>query len=255
MKRIRAFGCSLTQQHHWKYLMNSLTDLDLKSYAIGSQGNDIQFAQYMNAVHDGDILKDDIIIWQLTSTARRMANKSNKKLDIRPGTNQVEGHGNGGWLDMENIFCPGTRISGVVSPIRRNSGTLDTNPKDTSLKQYMEWMEINNTGLSVYDTLLQLNGVKRDNDKLLVVFGWQDIFSTLHMDKPGKILMLEAIKYLEKQGIDYIEESIIDYSKRLYPHKKGLTQWHPPQEGYKSFTENCLLPKLKKLKWIGYEKN
>ena len=142
MKRIRAFGCSLTQQHHWKYL--DIEEIDLKSYAIGSQGNDVQFAQYMNAVHDGDILKDDIIIWQLTNEYRRMVNKPNiDKLLIAEGANTVDEKGY--WLDMKNMFCPNKRIQGVE---RRQSfpkkwiNLTKNEEKERVLAEY-QWNKIN----------------------------------------------------------------------------------------------------------------
>ncbi|SVD45263.1 uncharacterized protein METZ01_LOCUS398117 [marine metagenome] len=239
MKRIRAFGCSLTQQHHWKYL--DIEEIDLKSYAIGSQGNDVQFAQYMNAVHDGDILKDDIIIWQLTNEYRRMVNKPNiDKLLIAEGANTVDEKGY--WLDMKNMFCPNKRIQGVVRG--HYSLTRDKphkNEREERLLAEYQWNKINQTGLPIYEMLLQLNGVKRDNDKLLVMFGWNDMFAWDGLNE-------NVFKYLKKQGIDYIEESI--YNWVLDQGYKIDNTNHPPQNGYQAYTNNVLSPKLKQLKWL-----
>ena len=252
MKRIRAFGCSLTQQHHWKYL--DTEEIDLKSYAIGSQGNDVQFAQYMNAVHDGDILKDDIIIWQLTDEYRRMVNKPNidKLRRNSDGSNTLTG--NGHWFDMKNIFYPDKRIQGVERrqylPTRDNSHKNEE--KERLLAEY-QWRKINQTGLPIYEMLLQLNGVKRNNDKLLVMFGWNDMFGEYYKFISQTDMAIEevpenVIKYLKKQGIDYIEESI--YNWVLDQGYKLDSTNHPLQDGYQAYTNNVLSPKLKQLKWL-----
>ncbi len=257
MKRIRAFGCSLTQQHHWKYL--DTEEIDLKSYAIGSQGNDVQFAQYMNAVHDGDILKDDIIIWQLTDEYRRMVN-------MPPNIDKLRRDAEGAntlaekeyWLrcsiDMKNIFYPDKRIQGVerrqYSPIRDKPHKNEE--KERLLAEY-QWRKINQTGLPIYEMLLQLNGVKRNNDKLLVMFGWNDMFDEHYKFISQTDMAIEevpenVIKYLKKQGIDYIEESI--YNWVLGQGYKLDSTNHPLQDGYQAYTNNVLSPKLKQLKWL-----
>ena len=254
MKRIRAFGCSLTQQHHWKYLR--IKEIDLKSYAIGSQGNDVQFAQYMNAVHDGDILKDDVIIWQLTNPYRRMVNMPNTdKLPIHEGANVDNSGwastvaGKGYWLDMKNIFCSDNpyyhqrRIQGVVRNHHSlNPGESPDKPGALSKAEY-NWYQENDTGLPVYEMLLQLNGVKRDNDKLLVIFGWKEMMG---WDKNNS--NENVIKYLKKQGIDYIEEPINDW---VQDQGYKLDDFHHPnQKGYQAYTNNVLSQKLRQLKWL-----
>ena len=86
MRRIRAFGCSLTQQHHWKYLVKNFSNdlngqeegftewkqgnIHLTDYSFSGCGNDIQHIQYANEVYYENILKDDIILWQLSSPDR-----------------------------------------------------------------------------------------------------------------------------------------------------------------------------------------
>ena len=114
--------------------------------------------------------------------------------------------------------------------------------------------ELSNT--TTYNTLWQLNGIKRNNDKLLVMFGWDSCFERgINQDERVNINETteknEIIKFLKEHDIDYIEESILGWSTRHKFFKKGINDdIHPPQEGYKSFTEECLLPKLKKLKWL-----
>jgi len=232
MNRIRTFGCSLTAYHNWQYLVKkhphggrtadpdvprsqqktgneshpiewSHGGIHLTDYSRAGYGNDIQHIQYANEVYYKNISKDDIIIWQLSSTNRIATENeisSSKKGDIR----------------VENIF------SGKEFNLARCDNIYNS--------------------YSTYSTLWQLNGVKRNNDKLLVIFGWDFVFP------PEK---KEIINFLKEHDIDYIEESILGWSTRHEFFKKGnKNNLHPPQEGYKSFTEGCLLPKLNKLKWL-----
>jgi len=229
MNRIRTFGCSMTSYHNWQYLVKNhpwdgkTSDPDgdkkclgnkdypvewihdgihLTDYSIAGWGNDIQHIQYANEVYYNNISKDDIIIWQLSSTNR---------IAIE---NEISGSTNDD-IRVENIF------SGEEFNL-----TLNNN--------------IHNS-YSTYSTLWQLNGVKRNNDKLLVIFGWDFIYPE---EKK------EIINFLKEHDIDYIEESIVNWTRRHKFFKKDKDKFHPPQEGYKSFTEGCLLPKLNKLKWL-----
>ena len=232
MNRIRAFGCSLTSYHNWQYLVtkhfyngrNSDPEGDnnwngdelehpiewthdkihLTDYSIPGAGNDTQHIQYANEVYYGNILKDDIILWQLSSP-NRIASRNH-------GSERSH-------LVVHNVF------NGEEINIITKSTPSDLFPITTT-----------------YNTLWQLNGVKRNNDKLLVMFGWDGCFDNSEKN--------EIMKFLKDHGIDYVEESILEWTRRHKFFKKNTDDIHPSQEGYKSFTEDCLLPKLKKLKWL-----
>ena len=177
--------------------------IHLTDYSRAGYGNDIQHIQYANEVYYKNISKDDIIIWQLSST-NRIATE-----------NEISSSKNGD-IRVENIF------SGKEVNLTRCDNIYNS--------------------YSTYSTLWQLNGVKRNNDKLLVIFGWDFVFPS---EKK------EIINFLKEHDIDYIEESILGWSTRHEFFKKvNKYDLHPPQEGYKSFTEGCVLPKLNKLKWL-----
>ena len=85
------------------------------------------------------------------------------------------------------------------------------------------------------------NAVKRNNDKLLVIFGWD--FHKSYEEK-------EIVNFLKEHDIDYIEESIHTWTTRHnFVNKDKTNNLHPPQEGHKAFTEDVLIRKLNKLKW------
>jgi len=237
--RIHTFGCSLTHQHNWRYLVKNndpttfyyqkethympicngihshihwkKDDIHLTDYSMSGWGNDIQHIRYANEVYYNNISKDDIILWQISSPDRVAVITEDSSLYINRFHNVFTG---------EDINLVNTK-------------------------------ELSNT--TTYNTLWQLNGIKRNNDKLLVIFGWDSCFERgINQDETINEISEknEIMKFLKEHDIDYIEESILGWSTRhkfLKPHRADI---HPPQEGYKSFTEECLLPKLKKLKWL-----
>ena len=226
MKRIKAFGCSLTAQHHWKYI-NSLVDLE--SYAICGGSNDMQLIQYVNEVHYNHILKDDIIVWQITNPQRKIVDIRNLPSTITATTDE---HGHlsheHGYLDVENIFDTTKRIEGleynVGAPTRRLPAS-----------------SLIFTDVGLYSILAQLNGVKRDNNKLLVLFGWDGVFTSTD----EKRLVME---FLKTKQIDFIEDSIYDWS--LSQGHETTSTNHPCEDGYKAYAHDVLVPKLKDLDWI-----
>ena len=220
MNKIHAFGCSLTAQHSWAYLVEpevfipdddwyditewAQGEFSVRSYAINNGSNDMQVISYGNEVHKNNIDTDDIVIWQLTGPGRYGVRKI--------GANSDDCRDSGVLVD-ENIYT-GNGIRMINKP---NIDTDYTN---------------------LYGILWCLNGVKRRNTKTLVVFGWDDA-----LYKKDRV-----VQFLKENDIDYIEESIYEYSTRK-GHPTKLSN-HPMREGYKDFTQNKLLPKLKELDWL-----
>ena len=239
MKRIRAFGCSLTAQHHWKYMFCDVIDyngnirvscndeIELQSYAIGSGSNDMQLVQYMNEVYHGNILSDDIIVWQITNPYRRLVHINNISGPLNRDSNGRLGY-NDGCIDVDSIFRPSQRIQGKELFTMRSHHLM---PRATIIEVDIE----------LYALLSQLNGVKRDNNKLLVLFGWDDIFES-HEEKQN------VIRFLKDRDIDYLEESILEWS--VENKHNTMETYHPEQKGYKAYTHEVLVPKLKDLGWI-----
>jgi hypothetical protein len=93
----------------------------------------------------------------------------------------------------------------------------------------------------LYSLLWHLNGVKRENKKLLVLFGWDDVF---HLPFAKK----QALKFFKDKDIDFISPSILDWTVNQ-GYEPGSTN-HPSLDGYYAFTNEVLVPKLKDLGWI-----
>jgi len=243
MRRIRAFGCSLTAGHHWAYMFTDIVtevlankvsrvhvndEIELQSYAISGGSNDMQLIQYANEVHYNNIVKDDIIIWQLTNPARRIVSVNNlyeSSLILKDAGRLSR---DAGYLDVENIFNPEQRVMGCELTVK-------------SRHRQMPSSNIVDADASLYTMLLQLNGVKRENTKLLVVFGWDGMFNS-NIEKQN------VIKFLKNKDIDYIEDSMCDWS---ITHEHGVNDTHhPTYEGYHAFTRVKLMPKLQELGWL-----
>jgi len=227
MKKIHAFGCSLTAGHHWRYMftddrpdtMSSRDrihvndEVELQSYAVTSGSNDMQLIQYANEVHYNHIVKDDIIIWQITNPERRIVSTRNIYDTINlPTDSDGRLSRDDGYLDVDHVFNPEIRIEGC----------------ELSVKSHLR-------------QLWQLNGIKRENTKLLVLFGWNGIFES-------DIEKQNVMKFLKNKDIDYIEDSMCEWSI-INGHDINDTN-HPTDEGYLGFTRKKLMPKLQELGWI-----
>jgi hypothetical protein len=255
MKRIRSFGCSITGHHHWRFLSGDrnielahcdgdefvVNGFDVKSYAILGGSNDMQHIQYANEVYHDNILKDDIIIWQITNPTRKMISNDSLSFDKskwswwrRNASKDNDAILEGGFLDVENIFDLDHRIKGF-------DVTVGGSRELVSKKFKNDWLTINETNTSLYSLLWQLNGVKRENKKLLILFGWDDMFSTPFAKN-------QVIKFLKDKDIDYISSSILDWTIKE-GYEPAITS-HPQLDGYYAFTNQMLMPKLKELGWI-----
>jgi hypothetical protein len=198
----------------WGYDEWTKDGINLIDYSIAGGGNDLQHIQYANAEYTGTILKDDIILWQISCPRRIAGVNQNKNDDI-----------------IKNIFT-----NKYMSLCNYSTGISNPYYNEYLIRQ--EYFPQTTT----YNTVWQLNGVKRNNNKLLVMFGWDSCF-----ENEEKYRIMEFFK---KHGIDYIEESILQWSQRHNFHNENPEDIHPSQEGFKSFTEDCLLSKLKELKWL-----
>ena len=243
MKKIHAFGCSLTAGHHWRYMftddrpdtMSSRDrihindEVELQSYAVTGGSNDMQLIQYANEVHYNHIVKDDIIIWQITNPERRIVSTRNIYDTINlPTDSDGRLSRDEGYLDVEHVFNPETRIEGCELTVKSH------------LRQ-MPSSNIKESRISVYQVLWQLNGIKRENTKLLVLFGWNGIFES-------DIEKQNVMKFLKNKDIDYIEDSICEWSI-INGYDINDTN-HPTDEGYRGFTRKKLMPKLQELGWL-----
>jgi len=235
VKRIHAFGCSLTAQHRWRHLQG----VDTTSYAVPGGSHNMQLVMYGNGRHAETIGRDDIIIWQMTDPRRQAYNVKRQ----------------GGM-----VFYRDPVMSRGVTLNQKDAGRLITNNiytgkemdmftnhlfahwfKGESLHSYCRIeAELADNEDNIYPLLWSLNGIKRMNEKLIVVFGWDE---GLHNGCKEKM-----INFFGLNGIAHIEPSILNWTIEN-GYKQSSTN-HPNTEGYKAFTNEILEPKLQQLGWI-----
>ncbi len=226
MNKIHAFGCSLTAQHNWRYL----EDVNVTSYAVSGGAHNMQLVSYGNGRHAETIERDDIIIWQITDPRRHAYNVIANDVRVK---DPMPGH-SVGRLVTENIYT-GKEMHMYTSHLIEKWFEGDNIVNYISVANDMAELEDN-----IYSLLWSLNGIKRMNTKLLVVFGWDDGLPVGCKDK--------MINFFGLNSIAIIEPSILDWT--LEQGYEQSSSCHPNDEGYKAFTEEVLEPKLKSLGWI-----
>ncbi len=250
MKKIHAFGCSLTAQHNWKY-MDDCEDgplngkaphewkcggIDMSSYAISGGSHNMQLIQYANGVHHNTIKQKDIIIWQITHWKRhgvRCENSIDREENL---TNYDENGRVFALLQDKNIYTNRdiTMASFSLFENQLNSSIL---PISNNLKRQVAYSRSNDEAM--YEQTWAINGIKRNNNKLIVLFGWDLCF-------PGESKNV-IVKFLKENNIDYIRESIFDWAIKA-GYSQSITN-HPDEKGYRGFTRKKLMPKLQELGW------
>tara|TARA_R100000030_G_scaffold60722_2_gene45819 strand:+ start:1277 stop:2089 length:813 start_codon:yes stop_codon:yes gene_type:complete len=264
--RIRAFGCSLTAQHHWTYLSHDIKpgmvwgrnkkienfdpcvwesdNIEMKSWAIPGSGLGSSIAKYTCALLDGEIQKDDIVIFQVTNPGRLTIpiNNSNKEhwgRDIRLGYNtKTLNKLPGSVSHIKNRFN-GNVTSFAFDPSCNTWSQPETKLEPDEIYELLgEGRWIN--PWTLYNLIAVLNGIKLSNARLLVVFGWDGCFMST-----GKTGLCDA---LDQLGIEYIKHSMLEYA--VSRGDKLEESNHPTIKGYEMFTKNKLKPKLEKLGWL-----
>jgi hypothetical protein len=242
---IHAFGCSITHQHQWRYLQHldeskahrDLTSagirnlhLNITSHAVSGGAHNMQFVRYGNGIYDGSISGDDVVVWQMTDPMRHGINvREDHRLKKKPNIKPYAGN-----LTIKNIYTNkemGLYTNHLLHQFYEGDG-LNEAIKITSYRD-----ENQDT---IYSLLLAISGIKRTNNKLLVVFGWDACVPT-----PCKDMMID---FFIKNDIDYIITSIFDWTI-----EQGYEQswsYHPGMDGYRAFTNEILEPRLKQLGWI-----
>jgi hypothetical protein len=287
LKRIHAFGCSLTAQHHWfglhsqaahnfhihKAAKNGIVgfvdeetgehrdkiktgrepwhwsdkNLDVSSYAISGGATNMQLVQYGNGVADGSIDKDDIIIWQITNQSRHGI-----FWDM--------------WLDKETV--PDSPVNNV-----REYGVLQTNhafvDKLYDGENEFQPMRMNmiNRGLGcnpktpIPEQYEEIVGHSQRNYETIYDQMWS--LNGIAKRNPKTLVVYgwydaflindknykpKLDAFLLDNEIEFIEEPILEFSNRMgHPLQDSH---HPHWHGYKAFTDEVLKIKLQQLGWI-----
>lgn len=236
MGKIHVFGCSIMQQHKMKYLK---TDKDILIHAVGGGSNLIQILKYNSLYFNNKIKDDDVIIWQISQPGRwlhtlpwdledPMHNHYTKEIMTKANKIKKEERDEKYWGDVS-----------LVNSVIDDSFNIFLTSRNG--KAEIEWNYVETQHNDITDTLVTIDSINKNGIKILVLFGWWEVFTQTKND-------YMIFDFLDKRNINYIREPITDYAKENGIKLKDRI--HPVEEGYKLFTEDLLQPKLKSLNWI-----
>jgi len=221
--KLITLGCSLTHQAGWADYIAECTKLPLINLAQSAGSNQIQQHRFKEYLLTDKISKDDLIIWQITSTYRKhdrikLTNKWRAKLakelyapDIikrQPKFHHTITQKN------KNIFDNKARIDFLC--------TTDYIENPTDEEQLIE------------DLLFNLIIAKKFTENLLVVFGWGQVLPSQYIQKFKKLLSLN--------DIEYIEDTIVEWCEAHHLPMAGSL--HPTHRSYQLYGEKVIMPKI-----------
>jgi len=279
--KIRAFGCSHTAQHHWLWLNDqceetsfrndleddwrlakeiginavnnfnpcewSSDDIHMESYAMSGAGLDSQIAIWSNLMLTDKIDADDLVIFQITNPGRVTIpiNQQSSHFygnELARAYKKDEVKDWGCFQVIEDEHFTEKKIYGFDPSC---TGMFDISKK--TLSQTRNIYSLHGKGAEpdpyrLHVILSTLSAIKSFNNKLLILFGWEDAFNF----DPSVLPKLKQA--LSKVNIDYIDTGILDYS--VNSGHGVAPDGHSTQAGYYAFTNKILKTKLKELGWL-----
>ena len=268
MKRIHAFGDSSTSQHSWYGLSKSASDdhnslpidntmndvgtmkepreairwhdeeYDVTNHSFTGSAHNMQIVDYGNGVHDNSIKQDDIILWQMPAPTRYGVQYTTwlNKEDVLPKS-LIGSIRDYGVLQAHNIYT-----DKLMNLIAYSLGEGKRTPMAPDYVQQARYAV--SPMSSIYEQLWSLNGIKKRNPKILVLFGYESAFD----DHAINNYRHKIVEFLNENGIDYIEDTILEWA--INNGHKQIDELHPDWIGYRAFTKEKLEPKLQQLGWI-----
>lgn len=282
-KRIKAFGCSHTAQHHWLWLekdkekpgamwakiqnehrlVEGFDDvemineynpcawkskqIEMESWAMSGSGIDSQIALWSMLILNDNIRPSDTVIFQLTAPGRHTIPVNKNSSNHYGAIVQKLWRAN----RLEEVGC----FQHIKNDYFTGEDQFAFDPSCTAYEKINEFPQSTQlyalTGRlgpidpwRVHVLLSSLLAIKSFNKKMLILFGWNDNW------RWGEDLSIfkNLLKAFDKFGIEYIDTSIVNYS---IDHGHGIEDdGHATQKGYKAFTEKVLRQRLEQLGWI-----
>lgn len=218
MSKLIIFGCSLSADGHitsWPQRISEVCNIEYLNFAVPASSNQVQIQRFKDYVLDNEINKDDIIIWQITGTERYF-----KRTQVED-TNQSTIFNN----NRKNYFDDNVRYDLLCH--HPNNRNLIFDEEKIDVPQLLE-------------DLLFFFTMARKLANLVIVVGWKNALLPEHSDKFFKIL--------NDRGFDYVSPTILEHS--IENNLPLMDTSHPGEQGYISFADNCVIPKLKELKLL-----
>jgi hypothetical protein len=223
MNKLLVFGCSLSAQGHlktWSDRVSEVTGLLCVNLAIPASSNQLQIQRFKEYVLDTGIHSTDIIIWEITSTERCY-----KRVKF----------------DIAQKFIKRFQRDGNILFESNRKNCFDNDYRYDYLCHHPDGigMHIDEAQL-LEDILFFLTIARQFTKNVIVLLGWKEALP--------KNYYKEFISKLKERNFNFIDSHILEHA--IDNHLPLEDDFHPGEEGYISFADNCVIPKLKELKLI-----
>lgn len=222
MGKLIIFGCSLSASGHvtsWPQRVSEITGLECVNLAVPASSNQLQVQRFKEYVLDNQISSNDIIIWQITSIHRFYKR-------VTPNLNLIQ------------KFIKWTKLTGNLVFESNRKNYFDGKTRYDYLCHHPDNIDTVTDEAELLEDLIFVFTVARQFTKnLIVLIGWKEALPDAYYDK--------FISVLKERDFNYVEEHILEHSK--HNHFPLADDSHPKEEGYISFADNCVTPKLKEL--------
>ena len=223
MSKIIVLGCSLSAHGHlksWPQRVSEVTGLVCVNLAVPASSNQLQIQQFKEYVLDIGIQLDDIIIWEITGTDRCYKRVT---------------------LNIAQKFVKWTKQTGNVLFESNRKNYFDNDYRYDYLCCHPDGvgMQIDEAQL-LEDILFFLTTARQFTKNVVVLLGWKTALP--------KNYYKEFINKLKERNFNYIDSHILEHA--IDNNLPLADDFHPSEEGYISFADNCVIPKLKELKLI-----
>jgi len=229
MSKFVIFGCSLSAEGHvmsWPQRISEVTGIKCVNLAVPASSNQLQIERFKEYILDNRLEKEDIIIWEITGTGR-----GHQRTKFTIAENYIKETPHLMW--SEEGMTLGTHCA---LPQRKNQFDNEYRFDYLYNHQITLKMKIDEPQL-LEDILFFLTVARQYTNNLVILIGWKEAISSKYYN--------QFISILKEQGFNYIDSHIIEHSiENNIPLDESL---HPTQEGYFSYADNCVIPKLKEL--------
>ena len=218
MHRLITLGCSLTHHAGWAQYLQECMKIPLHNLSRSAGSNQLQQRRLQEFIFKSNIIEDDIVIWQLTSTyryyKRELLNEKNKE--------ELEYYKNNPnefptvVLTNKNIFDKLSRVDYLCNSFD------DRNKVDEA--QILE------------DLLFYLIAVRKHTPNFFVFFGWQNAIPTNYQE--------EFKQFLKKNQIEFIDIPLVEwcYQQNL---KFDLGE-HPTIGSSSHYARDVIIPEIER---------
>ena len=225
MSNLFTLGCSLTWGMGWKELLAERHDLNLVSSAMFAGSNDLQLRRIHSYIVNNQINNDDIIIWQLTSTARSSFRVIDPTWIASLDNVQREDEDAVYYIDAPKNYFDGQIHKDVLS-------------NHPMIIKYSSYYNAYAMLEEILSTIILLN----KSYKILVFVGWEGALS----EDPNNYN--NVMRLLDKNKVPHLTESYLSWAIRT--HQPLSDDLHPTMDASEIYGETVLIPKLQELGWI-----